>query len=301
VWYSPTLEVGGGHALVAVLELELPRQLLELVADDRAVRQPQRQALADVVVDDEDVELPAELLVVARLRLPPRLDVRLELLLGGEGPRVDAGHHHVVGVAPPVRPGERAQLERALRQLAGVVDVGALAHVEEGAVAVEGQLVEALLLEQLRGVFRLVGLAHLLQAIEGGLAIELLHLEGLALLDDLLHLPLDLREVLLGQRLGQDEVVVEAVGDGRAEAQRRPRAELQHGLGQHVRETVSDTVQLVLVGLCVEVVVHGCLPVVEVERGGDGERRATPSWTETRRSPGPPRTAPRLRPCRVAW
>ena len=40
-------------ALVAGLELELHGELLQLVADDRAIREPQRQSAADVVVDHE--------------------------------------------------------------------------------------------------------------------------------------------------------------------------------------------------------------------------------------------------------
>ena len=53
-------------------------------------------------------------------------------------------------------------------------------------------------------------------------------------------------EVLLRDRLAEDEVVVEAVGDRRAEAQRRPRAELHHRLREHVREAVANAVEILL-------------------------------------------------------
>src|SRR5690606_41079872 len=82
-------QLRGRDALVAVLELELLHQGLELVADDRPVREPERQALADELVDRDVVELATELLVVALERLAVRLDVRLELLLRLERPRVD--------------------------------------------------------------------------------------------------------------------------------------------------------------------------------------------------------------------
>ena len=49
----------------------------------------------------------------------------------------------------------------------------------------------------------------------------------------------------------QDEVVVEAVVDRRAEAELRARADLEHGLGQHVRQAVTDTVKLAFFGLFV--------------------------------------------------
>lgn len=51
-------------ALEAGSELELFRKLLELVADRRSVRQPQRQPLADRRVDGEQAQLPAELAMV---------------------------------------------------------------------------------------------------------------------------------------------------------------------------------------------------------------------------------------------
>ena len=68
--------------------------------------------------------------------------MRVELLAGREGPRVDARHHRVVGVAPPVGPGDRAELEARLGQLPRVLHVRPVAHVEEGAVRVEADRVD---------------------------------------------------------------------------------------------------------------------------------------------------------------
>ena len=70
--------------------------------------------------------------------------------------------------------------------------------------------------------------------------------EALALLDDLAHRGLDLREVL-GHERGLDvEVVVEAVLDRRADAELRVGEELLHGLGHHVRGGVPQDVAAVL-------------------------------------------------------
>ncbi len=68
--------------------------------------------------------------------------------------------------------------------------------------------------------------------------------EGLVRLDDLLHLLLDPAEVVLVERLavGQVEVVVEAVLDGRADRELRTREELRDGLGQHVCRRVAQHV-----------------------------------------------------------
>src|SRR5690606_21216559 len=204
-------------------------------------------------------------------RLLVRLDVGLELFLRLEGPGVDARHHRVPAVAPPVRAGERAQLERAGRQLARAAHVRAVAHVEEGAVPVEAEVREALLLEELEGVLALVRLLHLLEARERLLARQLLALELLPRLDDALHALLDLGEVLLAQRLGEDEVVVEAIGDRRPEAERRAGTKLEHRLREHVREAVTDPVQI-LVFVAVDRLFHDASSVGSGERGGSMTR-----------------------------
>ena len=68
--------------------------------------------------------------------------------------------------------------------------------------------------------------------------------------DDLLHLGLDAREVGLGDRLGQLEVVVEAVLDGRADRVLGARPEPQDGLRHDVRGGVTqDLERLGVVGL----------------------------------------------------
>ena len=64
--------------------------------------------------------------------------------------------------------------------------------------------------------------------------------EPLAGLDDLLHGRLQRGQVVRGERHVDVEVVVEAVGDRRTDAQLGLRVQLLHGLGQHVRGGVPD-------------------------------------------------------------
>ena len=239
-------QVGRGHALVARPELHFLGQLLEFLPNDGAVRQPQGQPAPHHVVDMEDVEFAAELLVVALERQFVGRDMGIELRLVGERPCVDARHHDVVGVAAPVGAGDAAQLERVARNVAGRVHVGSLAHVEERTVSVEGQAIEVAAGEKLFGVFALVWLAHLVDAFEGFVGVEFLAVEPLTGSQDPLHAPLDFREVLLVQRLGQDEVVVEAVRDGGPEAERRVRPHVQNSLRQHMREAVPNPVEVVV-------------------------------------------------------
>ena len=111
-------------------------------------------------------------------------------------------------------------------------------------VVVGGQLVAAdlhdvgvagLVVDQ----FELVGLAGQLGA---GLVLGLVDpaVEQLAFLDDLAHPLLERLEVLRGERLGHVEVVVEAVGDRRADAELGLREELLHRLRQDVGGGVPD-------------------------------------------------------------
>nr|BFE69548.1 hypothetical protein GCM10020092_028490 [Actinoplanes digitatis] len=67
--------------------------------------------------------------------------------------------------------------------------------------------------------------------------------EGLSGLDDLLHPLLELRQILGHERLGDVEVVVEAVLDRRPDAELRLREDVLHGLGEHVRGRVAQHVE----------------------------------------------------------
>ena len=67
--------------------------------------------------------------------------------------------------------------------------------------------------------------------------------EPLVALHDLAHAPIDLREVGRVDRLGEVEVVVEAVGDRRADRVPRARVEVAHRLRQHVGGGVAQHVQ----------------------------------------------------------
>ena len=72
---------------------------------------------------------------------------------------------------------------------------------------------------------------------------DLLAHEPLVPLHDLAHATIDRGQVRGVDRLGQVEVVVEAVGDGGPDRVLRPRVEVAHGLGEHVRRGVTQHVQ----------------------------------------------------------
>src|SRR5262249_53031815 len=181
--------------------------------DGSPLRHPQDEAAADLLADGEQLELLAEQAVVALLGLFELVQVAVEVLLAEEGGAIEALELLAVGVVLPVSAGDAEQLERA--DLAGVGDVRPAAQVDELALAVEAE--RRVLLQVVVDVLDLVALADVLDQLarlRGG-ALEAL--ERLSVLDDLGHLLLDAREVVLADRGGRVDVVVEAVFEGRAE------------------------------------------------------------------------------------
>jgi len=225
--------------LVAGLEELGGDEVLQLLADDRAVRGPEDQALADLLVDVEELELLAELAVVALLGLLGAGEGLLELLLRGEGGAVDALELLVLLVAAVVGAGDVEQLERL--DLRGVAHVRAGAEVDELAVLVEG---DGLARRDVAEAADLVGvLAALAEQFLGLLAGALEALELLVLLGDAAHLFLDLHEVLGRERMVEVEVVVEAVVRGRPDVELRLREQAEHGRAEHVGGGVADLLE----------------------------------------------------------
>jgi len=141
------------------------------------------------------------------------MQVLVELVLGREGGAVDAGQHGPPHVAAPVGAGDAEELEGL--DLAGAGEVWAAAQVDEVALLVEADGVVFDGLEQLD----LVDLLCLAHAADGLVSGQLDPLERQVLGDDRAHLVLDARQVIGADGLGQLEVVVEAVVDGRADGE----------------------------------------------------------------------------------
>ena len=122
-------DVGRVHELVAGLLVALAGVVLHHPPHDAALRVEHGQAGADLVGEREQVELGAELAVVALLRLLEPGEVRGEVLLGRPRRAVDALEHRVLLVAPPVGAGHPHQLEVAEPTRVG--HVRATAEVDE--------------------------------------------------------------------------------------------------------------------------------------------------------------------------
>ena len=221
---------------VAVLRLELAgigqQGLVQLPAPGQPVGHT-----GGGLVEHEQVQLLADLLVVPLLGFLDHVEVGLQLLLVREGVDIDALQGIPLLVAAPVGAGHGADLVGHAQQLRGIFHVGAAAQVHEVVAGVVhgdglalGQVVDELFLiflalEDMKRLF----LAH--------------HLAGPGLLafHDLLHLLLDGGEVLGADAPGQQEIVIHAVGDLRADGDLHilPAEDFHHGLGQYVGQRVA--------------------------------------------------------------
>ena len=174
--------------------------------------------------------------MVALLRLLEPLEVRVEILLREERGAVDPGQLLVVLVAAPVGAREARQLERLDRPR--VLEVRAAAEVGELVDAVVRLRVEA---DRALGRLDELDLVRLTLGQEALTCLIARHdlARPLAALGELaLHLRLDPLEVGVGDRLGELEVVVEAVVDRRPDRDLHARIEPPDRLGEQVRARV---------------------------------------------------------------
>ena len=261
MWNSPSLEMCGVPTKSKPSSMWRRRDVvLHHVLDHPALGVEDREAGAELVGEGVEVEVAAELAVVAALGLLEPVQVLLERLLGLPGGAVDALELLVLLVAAPVRRRGAHQLERrdplGGRQVRAAAQVAPRDLAVAADVVVDGELAGAHLG---RGTFdRLAGRAcRDLRSLQPdqldlvGLVLELVERVGvggdppgepLALLDDLAHPGLDLLEVL-GHERGLDvEVVVEAVSDRRADPEPGVRVEVLDRLRHHVRGRVPQDV-----------------------------------------------------------
>ena len=120
----------------------------------------------------------------------------------------------------------------------------AAAEVLEGAVAVQRDRLDALVADQVLDQLDLVVLALLPEQLDRLGGRDVAALERLVGLDVARSSPPRSAQVVLaGGVLAEVDVVVEAVGDRRADRDLRLRPELEHRLGEHVGGVVADQLE----------------------------------------------------------
>ncbi len=177
------------------------------------LRQPERQARADHLADHEQLQVFAQLAMVALLRLLQPFQILVQLFLRGPGRAVDALEHRALLVAAPVRPRHAHQLDRA--DLTRAFHVWPATQIEERPLLVDADLGVGQVLDNLNFV-GLVMLAEVFQRLCARPAA--LH-ERMIRRDAGAHALLDGGEVFGRQRARQLHVIVEAILDGWADGE----------------------------------------------------------------------------------
>ena len=191
------------------------------------------------LLEMKQIELAAELAVIAFFGFLDLPQIGVELFLLGECRAVDPRQHRIVAVAAPIRARDLHQLER-IADLAGGRHVRPAAEIEPVALEIDldrlvaGNGVDQLDLEVLALVAE-----HLL----GLLAAPHFLGERLVARDDLAHLFFDRGEIFRRERFVAEEIVIEAVFDHRTDRHLGARPQRLHGLRQHMRRVMPDQLQ----------------------------------------------------------
>ena len=203
------------------------------VLEHHALWQEERESRA-LVCHHEQAKLLAQSAVVALFGLLNGCQVRFQLACLREGNCVQAAQGRLAAVASPVSAGGGGDFEGLdggdVHQVRAGAQVGELALLKEADLfALAGVLLNQL------DLVRLV--LHQFQRLRN---VQLKALQRQLFLDDLLHLGLDLLDVLRGERLFHVEVVVESFLDGWADGEFglwvQALDRLRHHMGRGVPE-----------------------------------------------------------------
>src|SRR5579864_5423968 len=220
------------HLDVAAAQVLAAPHGLELVPDHHPLRVPEGGARR-VLVEVEEVELLPEHAVVALARLLEPLEIRVEIVLRVERRPVDPRQLRLRRVPAPVGAGEPRQLERLDRLR--VLQVRTAAEVDEIALRVQRDVAVGGIDE-----LHLVRLALGLEARLRLVARDLLARPFAPLVELFLDLRLDAREIVLVDRLGEVEVVVEAVLDRRADRDLHAGVQAPHRFGEQIDRRMTE-------------------------------------------------------------
>ena len=207
---------------------ELTLIVHQFISEDHALRVEEREARA-LFMEGEQIELLAELSVIALLRLCTDEEIVVKILLAEECRRIDTLQHLILGVAAPVSASDRHQLERL--HLAGGLQMRARAEIREVTLFIER---DRFLLRQVFDQHDLVVLAFILEILERFIARQhLLHQRDI-FLRDLRHLLLDRCEILLAENMVRVQIIVEAIIDRRSDSKLHAREQVLDRLRHHM-------------------------------------------------------------------
>ena len=202
-----------------VLTSAIARRELALaqILDERAKQRPAlgvpEHGAHGLVLEMEQIHLPAEPAVVASLGFLEAIEIRFELPLVRPGRAVDALEHLVARVAAPIRARELGELEPEAEAPRGR-QVGAAAKIDEAALTVQA---DGLVRRDRADDLGLVLLPLAAKELDRGVTLPDLADDRLVAGDDLAHARLDALEVLGRKGFLAGEIVVEPVLDRRTD------------------------------------------------------------------------------------
>ena len=238
---APVEDLRALDLLVARLAVDLAHVLLDDLPDLPALRVPEHQARC-LFLHVEQVELLAELAVVALFGLLDAQDIGGQLLLVGPGRAVDALQLLVLGVATPVGAGDAGQLEGL--EETRVRHVRAATHVDVFLVVVEAHgLLVGHVLDQAQLVVLAAGLEF-----GNDLVARLDPLDHVIFgIDQLDHALFDRGQILGRERPLVPDVVVETFLDDRPDDHLGVGKQLLDRMADQVRAGMADDLDTLLV------------------------------------------------------
>ena len=194
-------------------------------------------------LDVEEIKLLAELSVVALCGLGEHVDVLVKLLLVRPCGSVDALQHLVLGIAAPVRAGGLGKLEMLAEPHVG--HMRAAAHVDVLEVVIESRMIipADVLLEDLHLVGFIAGLEDIVGLLPGNLFLY----DVVFLGSELVHALLKVLQLLVGERVINVDIIIEAVLDHRADCHLGIGIKLLEGMPEQMGTGVADNLHAFLV------------------------------------------------------
>mmetsp|Transcript_13418 Transcript_13418/g.29139 ORF Transcript_13418/g.29139 Transcript_13418/m.29139 type:complete len:376 (-) Transcript_13418:296-1423(-) len=266
----PQIQIGNvgrvNNVVIVVNVFRLPK-FFNVPAYDRPFGMPKYKTTTSIFLNGKQIKLLSKDAMVALLRLLHHLLVPLELagILPGRG--INALEHFAILVAPPIRTGHRLERNRLLRELSRRLDVRAGAKIPPLVPdLVDGNRFRLDGFENLK----LEGFSDIINALDRLLPSNLLPNDGMVGPYDLVHPLLNLLEILIGQlparyrlagfrigRFGEEEIVVEAIINPRADGNLSFREDLLDCHGHNVRGRVTETEQFVVAFVGWEIFLDG--------------------------------------------
>src|SRR5437868_2902667 len=125
---SSSRDVRRVHTLINSSELRFLCELLQFPGDDRAAREEHRETWADIVIENEKLQLLAKLAMVALLRFLEHREIIVEFLFRFECGAVNTLELRILFVAFIISAGEAGELECA--DVSSAHDVWASAKID---------------------------------------------------------------------------------------------------------------------------------------------------------------------------